>query len=250
MATVGPRRGPPSADGAGRSHLRDAVSEAVERGSSREEAERDAVRRFGPAADIACAEGARLRLPLRALLRPLVCFGLLVSGLAGLAMGISAITTAVMAALGGSTFVVNISPHTYLAPSDCARWLANDPTAHSCYNAALADWAGETVANRVVLGILGVLALATYVPLRRRWSARHMAALPRNVVDAVMVTLFGAGGIWLAAVGTDALASGSGRGAGQELGTAPVLIGLAVVFGLRLLQDLRNPTVEHLQAAG
>lgn len=232
-------------------HLRDTVSEAVERGSSREEAERDAVRRFGPARDTARQDAAWQRLPFGALVRPSVCFGLLLSGLVGLAMGLSAIITGVMEAFGGSTFIVNISPHTYLAPADCARWLANDPSAHTCYNAALADWAGETVVNRAILGILGVLALATFLLLRWRWSARYLSsALPRNVVDAIMFTLFGAGGVWLTAVGLDAIADGSGRGAGQELGTAPVMIGLAVVFGIRLLQDLRSTAAETWRAAG
>jgi hypothetical protein len=224
-------------------HLRDAVSEAVAHGSTRVEAERDAVSRFGPAAEVAHQEAKRRSPSFGALLRAMVGSGLLLGGLAGVGIGFSAIVTAVMGVVGGKTFIVNISSHTYLAPSDCARWLANDPAAHSCYNAALADWATEAVAYRAALGVLGVVALVAFVFLRRRWSARHLvAALPRGVVDAVALTVFTAAGVWLAAVGIDALAVSSGRGAGQGLGTAPAMILLAAVFGLRLLQDLRDPS--------
>jgi hypothetical protein len=87
-------------------------------------------------------------------------------------------------------------------------------------------------------------ALVGFVFLRRRWSARHVpAALPRSVVDAVAFTVFGAAGVWLGALGIDALAMSSGRGAGQGLGTAPAMILLAAAFGLRLVQDLRDPSV-------
>lgn len=224
-------------------HLRDAVSEAIARGLTQLEAERDAVGRFGPAAELAHQEAKRRSLPFGALLRAMIGSGLLLGGLAGVAMGFSAIVTAVMGAVGGKTFIVNISSHTYLAPSDCARWLANDPGAHTCYNAALADWASEAVVNRAALWVLGVVALVAYVFLRRRWSARHLvAALPRSVVDTVAFTVFGAAGVWLAAVGIDALAVSSGRGAGQGLGTAPAMLILGAVFGLRLVQDLRDPS--------
>ena len=151
--------------------------------------------------------------------------------------------TAVMGAVGGSTFIVNISPHTPLAAVDCTRWLANNPAAHSCYQAALTDWAGETVANRAILGVLGVMALVAFVVPRRRWSARHLVAvLPRNMFDAVAFAVFGVAGVWLASLGINSIAVNAGRGAGQELGTAPAMLILSVVFGLRMIGDFRTST--------
>jgi len=193
-------------------HLRDATNEAVERGLTREEAERDAVHRFGTAADLVRAEARRHAPSLRTSIRPCVGSVLLFAGLAGIAMGVSAVITAIMGAIGGSTFIVNISSRTHLAPSDCTRWLTQDPSARTCYQAALRDWTFETVTYRGALSILGVLAIVAFIILRRRWSRRNLAtALPRSMTDAVAFTVFGAAGIWLVGLGIDAIAVNSGR---------------------------------------
>jgi hypothetical protein len=222
-------------------HLHDAAAEAVAAGRGVEEAERDAVRRFGPVTDVARQEAARQSLPIRALWRPIVGSALLLGGLAGAALGLSAVITAVMGSVGGSTFIVNITSHTYLAPSDCARWLSQNPSAHTCYRAALDDWAFEAVAYRAVLGLAGLGMLAVLLLLRRRWRTGGFGLeLPRPFVDAIGCTVFTAVSVWLVGVGVDALIVSGGHGAGQGLGTAPPMLALALVFGLRLVQDLRN----------
>ncbi|HEY5273681.1 MAG TPA: permease prefix domain 1-containing protein [Acidimicrobiales bacterium] len=222
-------------------HLRDAADAAMAAGATSAEAEETAVARFGSVEALVQAEAAGRAIPIAALIRPAVGTTLLIGGLGGLAMGVSALITAVMGFFAGSTFIVNISHHTYLAPTDCARWLSQNHSTHSCYQAALEDWSFEVVAYRAVLGVLGVMALLAYSRLRRRWSARQLTFnLPRSPVDAAAFLVFAGAGVWLAGLGIDALIVSAGRGAGVGLGTAPAMLVLGVVFGRRLISDLRG----------
>jgi hypothetical protein len=217
-------------------HLRDATSEGVAAGLPLEAAEQQAVSKFGTVRAVTTAEARRQTLPLPAVARQVAASGLLLGAVGGLAVGVSGIVTAILGAIGGSTFIVRISHSTRLAPSDCARWLANDPGARSCYQAALSDWAGEVVGFRLVAGVLGAVALAAYFAARRRY-AREL--LPRAVVDTIALTVFGASGVWMLGLGVDWLVVG-GNGAGQWLGAAPVALALAGFYGLRLLGDVRR----------
>ncbi len=223
-------------------HLRDIASEEVRAGSSPVDAERAAIARFGSIEALVEGEAAGRVIPLRALLRPTFGTALLLGGLAGVAAGVSGLITALMGYLGGSTFIVNISRRTYLSPSDCARWLSQNHSTHSCYQAALQDWSFEVVAYRIATGVIGLLMLVAYLGLRRRWSAKQLPCnLPRHYVDAVAFVAFTGFGVWLAGMGVDSLIVSAGRGAGQGLGTAPAMLALGAIFGWRLIVDLRTP---------
>jgi hypothetical protein len=151
-------------------------------------------------------------------------------------VGASGLLTWLLETINGSTFIVNISPSTHLAPSDCARWLSQNPAARTCYQAALSDWSSEVVGYRLFIGVLGALALGAYFLLRRR-GAR---GLPAAVVDTIAVTLFGAAGAWTLGLGVDWLIQGT-NGAGQWLATAPVALAASGSYGWRLLRDVREP---------
>lgn len=222
-------------------HLSDIANELTASGATAGQAEEAAVARFGSVDALVQAEAAARALPLVALIRPVVGTSLFLGGVAGLAMGVSGLITAIMGYVAGSTFIVNISHHTYLSPSDCARWLSQNHSTHSCYQAALQDWSFEVVANRVVLGVLGLVALLVCLRLGRRWSARQLTFnLPRSSVDAVAFVTFVGVGVWLAGMGIESLIVSAGQGAGQGLGTAPAMLVLAGVFGRRLIADLRT----------
>lgn len=221
-------------------HLRDVTAEGVSHGLTVADAERRAVERFGTVRSVATAEADRVELPFAAVVRRIVASGLLLAAVGGIAVGISGVIVAIFGALGGSTFIVNISSRTHLAPSDCARWLAQNPSAHSCYQAALSDWHFEVIAFRLVAGALGLMSLATYFLVRRRWSRRHtFGTLPAGVVDTIAVTVFGVSGLWLLGLGVDWLVVGT-NGAGQWLSAAPVALLLAGIYGVRLLVDIRR----------
>lgn len=220
------------------SHLRDGAEEATRNGMSLIDAEDDAVRRFGGARQIAAGDRNRGRTDL---VRGLVVSAWSLGALGAIAVGISGLVALAMRVAGVSNqFVAGGQSTANLSPSDCARWLSGAPHAHSCAQAALDDWAWETVGYRIAFGVLGLLALGLFVVARRRWSrGPRWTPLPATVVDTVATTLFGISGAWLAGLGIDALIVSSGHGAGQWLSAAPVALAASVVFGLRLLRDVR-----------
>jgi hypothetical protein len=218
------------------SHLRDAAEEAMRNGMSKEDAEVDAIQRFGRARQIALADRNRGRTDLA---RGVVVSAWSLGALGAIAIGVSGVIAGAMRLAGASNQFVVGHPTANLSPSDCARWLSGYPHAHSCAQAALADWAAETVGYRIALGLLGLLALGLSVIARRRWSwARAWTPLPATVVDTIAATLFGVGGVWLTGLGIDALIVNSGHGAGQWLSAAPVALVAGIVFGLRLVRDV------------
>jgi len=222
-------------------HLRDAAAEELGRGSAPDEAARRAVARFGPSPQLVHEELHRLRAPWPEMLQAIVASAWFLGAIGALAVGVSGIAAAGLRALGGASFIADTRPSGTLTASDCARWLSLYPGARSCHQAAVADWAVETVVYRLALGVLGVAALAAFVVLRRRWTrAGRWTSLPSTVVDTIAVTLFGAGGVWLAGLGVDAVVVASGHGAGQWLSAAPVALAAASVFGIRLWRDLQG----------
>mgnify|MGYP001404502404 CR=1 FL=1 len=222
-------------------HLRDAAAEGVAHGLSPMEAEQEAVRRFGPSPVIARAERRRGRVPLVVTLRQCVSSGLLLGAIGAIAVGISGGLAAVLRAVGGNRFIIDVPPGQTLAAADCARWLSIAPNAHSCQQAAVMDWANETVYYRLGVGVLGVAALAVFVLLRRRWRrAGRWVVLPSSVVDTIAATLFGLAGVWLLGLGIDDVIVASGHGAGQWLSAAPVALVAGGFFAARLVGDVRR----------
>lgn len=222
-------------------HLRDAADEAERTGLPRVEAEVLAVERFGEPGVIAAFDRNRTathivgRVALSAW--ALGCVG-------AVAVGVSGIVAGLMRLAGASTtFIAGNRSTTNLSPADCARWLAGDPHAHTCAQAALSDWTWEIIGYRIAFGVLGALALAALSLARRRsLRFRTWSPLPETVLDTIGTTIFGIAAVWLVGlVGVDAWIVGGGRGVGFWLSAAPVALVGAVVFGLRLVRDL-EPT--------
>lgn len=224
-------------------HLRDDAEAAMADGLPVEEAEALAVSRFGPARDLAAADDARMATPLRVVVRQVATTALLLGGIAGVAIGVSGVLAALIRALAGTRGLVDVAPGQALSAGDCARWLAADPGAGSCRNAAVADWAAETVVYRLAAGVLGLLCVLVYTRLRRRAAgSNRWPVLPATVTNTIALTAFGAAGVWTLGLGVDAIAVSSGHGSGQWLSAAPVALSAAAVFGLRLLGNLRRGT--------
>jgi len=220
-------------------HLRDTADEAVRAGISPEDAEAEAVRRFGEARLVAAADRAHGRL--------WVARGMFISAWSlgawgAVAVGVSGLVAGSMRLAGVTNrFLAGSWPKPGITASDCARWLGNYPHAGSCAKAAMADWAFETVAYRVAFGVLGLAALACLWFARRRWlPANRWAPLPATVVDTVATTIFGLSGAWLAGLGVDTWVVSAGHGSGQWLSAALVALAAATVFGTRLLRDLQD----------
>jgi hypothetical protein len=222
------------------SHLRDTADASVLAGMAREDAEVDAVTRFGAASQLAARDRRRSRPEL---VRGIAVSGWALGSIGAVAVGISGIVAGVMRLAGASNaFIAGNQSTSHLGAADCARWLAGYPHAATCAQAALDDWAWETVGYRIALGVLGLAALGVLLVARRRWSAaRAWMPLPNTVVDTVSTTVFLGAGVWLAGLGVDALVVRSGHGAGMWLSAAPVALAVGAVSGLRLVRDLTQP---------
>jgi hypothetical protein len=216
-------------------HLYDDVEAAVACGVPRERAEREAVARFGPAVDIAAAERER-RLPTSwATLRQLLRSAVLLAGVGGVAVGASGLIAEIVRLAGGSRALVGVAHGRVLGGSDCARWLAAYPNAGTCRAAAVVDWADETVFYRLAVGVVGLLLLVAYRWLRH--GSQPSQALS-TVRDAVGLTAFALAAVYTSAAAVNAADTGSGTG--QWLSAAPVAAGLAGVFAVLLVRDLRH----------
>lgn len=215
-------------------HLYDDVDAAVARGVARPRAEHEAVARFGSATELAAAERARDCDRLSALLRQVATNAVLLAGVGAAAVGVSGLVAALVRAVGGSRALVDVQPGQTLAPADCTRWLALNPTAGSCRAAAVTDWANETVYYRLAIGLLGVLVLAVGFGLRR---GRRTARVVATIRDAVGFAVFVLGAAGTLLLGLESVARGSG--AGQWFTATAVAVPAAGVFAALLLRDLR-----------
>ena len=122
---------------------------------------------------------------------------------------IGGLVAAVVRAVGGSHALVDVQPGETLAPADCTRWLALNPTAGSCRSAAVADWANETVYYRLALGVVGLLVLAVGHWLRRGRPTSRLAATIR---DTVGFAAFALGAVGTLLLGIDSAVRGTGAG--------------------------------------
>jgi hypothetical protein len=196
-------------------HLRDVAEGLARDGRSEQDAELEAVRRFGSVRDLVKAERAVVT-PLREIVRQGVRTALLLDGA-----------------------VASVAPGRSLSATDCARWLRIHPGAASCKAAAIADWADEAVYYRIAFGVVGILAILLAWLLVRRTTARQ-PLLDARVTDTIGVVAFTAAVVWTSGMGVDAVVVQSGRGSGQWFSAAPVALAGAVLFGLRLLRELRR----------
>lgn len=226
-------------------HLRDAADDAMSRGLDPEAAEREAIARFGPAAELAAAERATWTTPLPVLGRQVVASGLLLGGIGAVAVGISGLVAWLIRVIGGEQTLVSNPSSGTLSPGNCARWLGGYPSSAGCRAAAMHDWADEIVFGRIAAGVLGLIALGAFVLVRRRWVRRSArpALLPALVSDTIGATAFGVAWLWTLGLGVDATVVSHGDGSGQWLSAAVVAMAVAVVFAVRLIRGLQHHRV-------
>jgi hypothetical protein len=222
-------------------HLRDDADAAITDGMAEHDAEVQALTRFGPASTLIQDDRHRHRTPLGTLVRQTLRTGVLLGGVGAVAVGISGLIALIIRRVGGDRAVINVPSDRILSGNDCSRWLQLDPHAHSCANAAIADWANETVTYRLALGLLGVVALLAFWWLNRRAARRGRSVgtmLSTMVSDSIAMTLFAVAGVWTLALGVDAVITSSGNGSGQWLSAAPVALAAAVFYATRLTRQL------------
>jgi hypothetical protein len=221
-------------------HLREAAAQGMAAGLTVREAQQEAISAFGSVRAVVRAHDSRLqRFPAVAVARDLVLAAWMLGTFGLLAVGASGLVAAGMNMLFGPGFVGGTVPAgTKLAASACQGWLADNPGAHSCAQAAMLEASVDAVSLRIAAGVLGLLLLAGY---RLVWRDPSPGALPEAFVPTVAVSLFGAatvGLVWLASTGAVVWPS---SGPGFYLSGAVVALAAAAAF----VPQLRRTLLRH-----
>jgi hypothetical protein len=211
-------------------HLRSSVDEGLARGLDQNQAEEQAVRRFGSPARIA----GELRLAhqgIGALLRGAFVGAWLIGAVALIAIGLSGLLNEAFGRIFGPGFVAGDRSGVTYTPDRCADYFEYDPTAASCGDAAAFHHWGEVVEGRVAVGVLGLLALGAWGIARRLILRGPNWSVPTGYVAAVLAAMFGAAGVLLTGVSVMSIAFGERSGVGVNLsdGLVAALAALVVV---------------------
>lgn len=221
-------------------HLRESAAGLQASGTTPQAAEREAVRRFGTAAEVAAAAGAARRPSVRSLAVHAVWAGVTLAGTGLVAVGVSGGLAALVNAVAGPGFVGAL-PRTYPAAT-CAYYLGIHPGASSCAQAATWENSQDAVSLRLLAGLLGLLLLAVGWTWRRALlDDPTTAALRDGAAAAIAALAFAAAAVGLVGVSVDlAVQHGSG-GVGFYLTggvTAAVAAALTAVWCRRRLRHL------------
>jgi len=221
-------------------HLRDATADGVAAGLSPDEAEAQAISRFGSPRTVARRFAPpRLRLPRPALAEMASAIVLLLAiGL--LAIGASGLLSVAFRATLGDRFVAADLPGVTYTAARCRDFQEYHPEQPTCDRAAAAHHADEVETYRIAAGVLGAVVLAGWWLLGRRHRGDPSVAwLPDEMVPLVGLIVFGGAALGLGVEATNALALDAGNGgAGQWLSAAVVSLVVALAFGREVLRAL------------
>ncbi len=220
-------------------HLRDSADAAMAGGVQPYEAELGALAAFGTVDDLVPRESQRTRMPLRTLAGQILNSAMQLGAIGAMTVGASGAVAGLIYLIGGANSITTV-PAAVLTPQNCARWLSQQ-AATNCHQAALSDWAFETVYSRLALGVAGVLLLIAHRYRKRR--QRGNSGLKPIVTDTVAALAFAVAGLWTAGLGVDAMIVSEGQGAGQWLSAAPVALAVAAVYCTRLAKRIREEPV-------
>jgi hypothetical protein len=196
-------------------HLFSAAADLEAAGMTRFEAEREAVRRLGPASGV--LQGSSRR-SFAALFLEVLGASVLLGGCGLVAIGLSGAVAALMNALFGLRFV-------------------GGATVGGTGGHGVTETAQDAVTLRVLAGVLGLVVLAGYALFRR--STRGPTVLPNGLVDALGAAAFAAATVVLAGASVDqGMSSGAGHGVGFFLSGALVSLAGTVLFCARATRAL------------
>ncbi|MEY2521814.1 MAG: hypothetical protein QOJ66_379 [Ilumatobacteraceae bacterium] len=222
-------------------HLRDSAERARHDGLDDHAAAVAAVKRMGPIEGVVEGRGHRLGLtPARR--RRVVLGGLFVGAIGGIAIAVAGVLAGIVRMIAGDRAIGVPFPTGSYSAADCSRWMIAYPHAPDCVSAMTIDHANDFVRNAAVAGGCGLIALATFARLRRRWTSRAVAtALPTWSEDVLGCVLSSVATVVLLGQGVDSLMVTRGQGAGQSLCLAVGAAAATFVFGVRAKSTLAKP---------
>ena len=213
-------------------HLRDAVSEGMAAGLGQDEAQRQAIARFGDPHVLARQFSGQLSpVPQSVVLAELARTVVLLGAVALVAIGVSGALAEVFGRVFGPGFVAGDLPGTTYTPQRCAYFLEYFPQARTCGQAAALHHWGEVVEYRVAAGVLGLLVLVATIPWRRRRDSGYLGVLPDGVPATVAASLYAVAAAILLLQSLDADLVAGGAGNGQWLSGGLVALVMAVGYG-------------------
>ena len=184
-------------------------------GMPRTEAEREAVRRFGPPADLARVTSRR---SFAALVLETLRAATLLGACGLIAIGLSGGVVAVMNALFGQRFV-------------------GGATVLGTGQSSVSEIAQDAAVLRILAGLVGLIVLGGYAVLRR--YTKPAVVLPRGLVDALGAAAFAAAVVVLTGASIDqAVTVSGGHGVGFFLSGALVSLTGAILFSARATRAL------------
>ena len=200
-------------------HLHESAADLEASGLSREAARAEAVRRMGSAE--VTAGPPRVTVYLTPALRRRAALSLLlISGVAGVACGLAGVFGLIVRALWGPAAIATAFPADSYTAAECRHWQATTPTEHGCVDVTTAVHASHYLIDTLACGMIGVLVLALYVPLQRRWSLPGRLG---ELFDLELLVGAAAAGV-VAAIflvrGIDTLVRTHDRGVGQPFSLA------------------------------
>jgi hypothetical protein len=219
-------------------HLHDAVAEGVASGLTQQAAEAAAVTRIGPVRTVT-GRAALISRPA-ALFRRLTLSGSQIGAVALIAFCVSGVISWILATVRGAAFVTAPFPAGSYTQADCARWLAGDRGSYSCPQAMTYDHVGDIVLSGFAAGVAGLLVLAAFWWLRRRWRDRAtLTVLPAGSTEAAGAVLALLVMVFTLGTAIDIELVQRGVGAGQPFSLAAAALGATIFFALRLRRVAR-----------
>jgi hypothetical protein len=196
-------------------HLLATAAELQTAGMPRVEAEREAVRRLGPASELL---RGRWRHSFAALITETLRAAIVLGACGLVAVGLSGGVVAIMNAVAGPSFV-------------------GGATVLDTGGSTVAETAHDAVVLRALAGVVGLLILGGCALLRRH--ARPTLILPGGLVDALGAAAFAAASVVLISASVDQAVTGvGGHGVGFFLSGAVVSLAATVLFCARATRTL------------
>ncbi len=206
------------------SHLRDRAEAGVRAGRDPQDAARDAVAAFGSARKVATGLNAAHRpRAIRTLVVGATVQGWQLAVVGLIAIGVSGVIAWLLTVPFGTGAVFADAPGTHYDLGSCAHFLAVQPAAATCAQAALAEGQDDAILQRVAAGVVGLVLLVGLLWWRRRttWAVRPELSMATALVGVV---LFGVVGVWLTGYGVDRAVINTGAGQWLAAGIVALLV--------------------------
>lgn len=185
-------------------HLLEAARSYLAGGAKPEQAERLAVERFGPVADLAARFNSSEPPPLsqKAWYFRLYLYAALLGAIGLVAVGLAGQISAGVGLAFGKGRIAGDPPGVIYTAARCAEYFKYEPQAATCEAAATDHHFDEIWRNTSAALILGILVLGSHLWLRRRYvTSADAATLPRRAFAILGAAAFGIAGLLLTPLG-------------------------------------------------